>query len=191
MKSYICLILFVLCVRTYVCVILKPPSHHLRLLDVIPAAYDNHRPLYVHMCVRAGRRKSESVGGSSSGSQRHTKQTHSLQSLQGSTTENACSITPPFLFHSHSQTRWWSRARTRVSAIKRMAATLEPRWNVVLVTTATGPTRATATGTTTTMVQGLWPPAPSCWSRPCWPSDSCELFHSSLLSNDSSTFPIC
>lgn len=35
----------------YVCVIIKPASHHLRLLDVVPAVYDNHRPLYAHMCV--------------------------------------------------------------------------------------------------------------------------------------------
>lgn len=50
----------------FMCVIIRPVSHHLRLLDVIPAVYDNHRPLCAHMCVCVCMK--ERVGGSSSGS---------------------------------------------------------------------------------------------------------------------------
>lgn len=107
---------------------------------------------------------------------------HSLQSLQSNLTVNVCRHHT--LSRSHFQTPWWNRARTRVSVTRLKAAALEPRWNVVSVMTVTGPTGATATGTTTTTVQGLWPPAPSCWSRPCWcawPSVSCEHLHFSFL----------
>lgn len=107
---------------------------------------------------------------------------HNLQSHQSDWTVSVCWY-HTCLCVSHFQILWWNHARTRASVRRPTAAAQEQRWSVVLVTTVTDPTRATAMETTTATVQGLWPPAHSCWWRPCYcarPSVSCEQLHFSL-----------
>ena len=89
-----------------------------------------------------------------------------------------CECVPASHILALFQTPWWSHARTRLSATRLMEAAPEQRWCVATEMTVMGPTGATATGITTTVAQGFWPRAPSCWSWPSccvWPSVSSKL----------------